>query len=204
MNSQFYNPSGFKNIYVTSDLHGFHKNIAKGSSNWDDKSGCRDFADQFVMTQYIVKQINSVVQPQDVLLHNGDWSFGGKQNIDLLRSMINCRTVCTIIGNHDEWLLKDDSFHKFFDWVGHYNEFYYHKIKFCQLHYPMASWNEKQRGAIALTGHEHSKFTYETRQLDCCIEHPGKDYKPFHIDEIYDMMMKRPITGGGHHKVGER
>lgn len=202
MNNQFFNPNGFKNIWVTSDLHFSHKNIIKGVSSWDDKSGCRDFQSITEHDQYIINRINTVVDRQDVLIHLGDFSFGGKENLIRARESINCSTVVSLFGNHTECLHKDEELQKLFQWNGWYNEFYKSKVLFCQFHFPCISWNEKQKGSIMLSGHEHNKLIYENRQLDCCIE--GNSYVPYHLDQIYDMMMKRPITGQGHHVVGER
>lgn len=95
------------NIWFTSDTHGYHKNICKGSTSWDNDANqnngqsCRDFKDQFEMTDKLVESINKYVKEDDILYHLGDWSFGGIDKIWELRKRINCKNIHLILGNHD-------------------------------------------------------------------------------------------------------
>ncbi len=73
-------PFSKEQVFLTSDTHAWHKNIAKGTSTW--KTGHRDFIDQDEMTEVIIDNINKIVKPSDCLIHHGDWSFGGADNID--------------------------------------------------------------------------------------------------------------------------
>src|SRR3990167_11008230 len=98
-------------IWFTSDSHGYHKNICSGSTSWDltDKSGmtCRDFKNEYEMTNHIIKQINKCVKEDDVLYHCGDFTFGGKDKIHLFRSQLICKTIHLCYGNHDEHIRKN-------------------------------------------------------------------------------------------------
>lgn len=199
MNSQYYNPNGFKNIWFTSDLHYGHKNFVFGTSNWPCKTKCRQFQTVEDMNNHLINRINEFVMPQDVLIHLGDWSFGGKDNIPLARSRINCQSVVTLIGNHDEHFLKDESLHYNFTWVGHYNEFRKSKILICKFHYPMSVWHENNKGSFHLHGHSHHSFQNIGKSMDVGIDAPDRDYKPYHIDEVFDILSKKEIVALDHH-----
>ena len=89
-------------VWIISDTHYGHKNIVKGTSDWTDKSRCRNFLNILDMNRFLVKEINSKVKEDDILIHLGDWSFGGIENIWDFRKMIICKTIHLVYGNHDE------------------------------------------------------------------------------------------------------
>jgi calcineurin-like phosphoesterase family protein len=95
------------NIYFTSDTHYHHKNICRGTSQWDrfgegsSHQSTRDFATLEEMNQAIVDGINNKVGADDILYHLGDWSFGGLEQIWNFRKQINCKNIHLIFGNHD-------------------------------------------------------------------------------------------------------
>jgi calcineurin-like phosphoesterase family protein len=64
-------------LFFTSDTHYNHTNICRGISNWDGRRGTRDFNSLDEMNASIIDGINSTVGEDDVLVHLGDWSFGG-------------------------------------------------------------------------------------------------------------------------------
>jgi calcineurin-like phosphoesterase family protein len=75
------------NIWVTSDTHYNHKNICRGVTDWRTQDGSipekqtRNFSNLEKMNNAIVNNINEVVGQDDVLIHLGDWSFGGFEKI---------------------------------------------------------------------------------------------------------------------------
>lgn len=102
-----------KNIWVTSDTHYGHKNICRGVTEWrtvDNKipiTQTRDFPTIDKMNDTIVKNINSVVNQNDILIHGGDWSFGGIENIWNFYNRLNCKNIYLILGNHDHHIERD-------------------------------------------------------------------------------------------------
>lgn len=94
-------------IWFTSDIHGFHKNITRGTSQWDGSRSLRDFNDPELMTYEIVDGINKYVKPDDILFDSGDWTFDGIERIWELRKMINCKNIYKICGNHDLKIFKN-------------------------------------------------------------------------------------------------
>jgi calcineurin-like phosphoesterase family protein len=89
-------------IFFSSDIHFGHKNICKGVSTWEDKSGCRDFDSVEKMNETIINNINEKVGKDDILYFLGDWSFGNIANIWNFRKRIYCRNIEFTIGNHDQ------------------------------------------------------------------------------------------------------
>jgi calcineurin-like phosphoesterase family protein len=76
-----------RNIWFTSDTHYNHTNICRGVTNWRTPNGdipekqTRPFETIDRMNDTIVNNINSVVGQDDILIHLGDWSFGGFDKI---------------------------------------------------------------------------------------------------------------------------
>jgi calcineurin-like phosphoesterase family protein len=98
-----------QNLFFTSDTHFGHTNICRGVSKWDlTRPGkTRDFKTLEEMNQAIVDGINSVVGQDDYLVHLGDWSFGGIDNIWNLRKQILCKNIILVFGNHDHHIARN-------------------------------------------------------------------------------------------------
>ena len=94
-------------LWFTADTHFGHKNIVSKESNWENKSGCRDFLTKEEMSQNIVESINKYVKEDDILIHLGDWSFGGIENIWKYRKQIVCKNIYLTLGNHDNSIRKN-------------------------------------------------------------------------------------------------
>lgn len=173
------------NIFFTSDTHFGHANIAgKNVSKWED--GYRDFSSVEAMNQELVKQINKIVKPNDVLYHLGDWSFGGIDNIWKFRKQINCQNIHLILGNHDhhieenkilpnvERVSKEDwSFidklpartdsnfvnaQELFSSVSHYKEIKIANKMVVLSHYSHRIWHGSHKEWFHLYGHSHDSL----------------------------------------------
>jgi calcineurin-like phosphoesterase family protein len=94
-------------VWFTSDTHGYHKNIAKGSSKWPENTGQRDFENEFEMTNHLIKRINAFVKPNDYLFHNGDVTFGGRNRLFEFLNKINCNNIYVTPGNHDHHITNN-------------------------------------------------------------------------------------------------
>ena len=65
------------NIWFCSDLHGFHKNICRGVSEWKGRlDATRDFPDIETMNKSILKGVNDNVEPNDIMFFLGEISTG--------------------------------------------------------------------------------------------------------------------------------
>jgi len=193
-----------KNIWITADSHYGHKNICRGVTDWRTPSGeipiesTRDFPTIDKMNAAIVNNINSCVGQDDILIHGGDFSFGGFENIEKFRSQIMCKNIYLILGNHDHWIKKNkNDIRLLFSDVDNRAEFYFSKILIVIDHYPLLSWNELKNGSIMLHGHTHlpndRKFG-SGRIMDVGID-SHNEFRAYNlIDEIIPIMLKRPIA----------
>jgi calcineurin-like phosphoesterase family protein len=161
------------------------------------------------MTEAVIENVNKVVKENDTLLHLGDWSFGGIDNIKKLRHAINCKNVQNWLGNHDKsrWFY-DDSIKSLFQEV--YNRPVNLKLagyEFILWHYSILQWDRKHHGVIHCFGHSHNTLTPWINQhlpnakmkdvgLDC---HP--EFRPFNLDEILAEMNNKVDEPLDHHNT---
>jgi calcineurin-like phosphoesterase family protein len=203
------------NIYFTSDTHYHHKNIVRGTSDWEDKSRCRDFDTLEEHNKVIVDNINAVVKENDILYHLGDWSFGGKEQIYNFRKQLNCKTIHLILGNHDQYIKISDFWKgigdaKMFSSVNDKLQVKYANKLFILNHFAERVWDKSHKGSIMLHGHSHGtldklqpEFTSPTwigdnyfiknyKTMDVGID-THSEFRPYHLGEILDIMDKKEI-----------
>lgn len=195
--------------YVISDFHAYHVNLAEGTSKWGPDHAKRPFKNEIEMTECIAHNINSVVKSDDRLICLGDWSLGGKLNIEKSRKLINCSNVDLILGNHDNChgkvfnpQIRDNlKASDLFGLYKFYHEEFIEKKYFVFFHYPIYSWNHMNSGSIHLHGHTHSspenKFFNGGLSMDVGLD--GNNYMPYLINDIIEIMNSRPIASGRHH-----
>lgn len=196
-------------IYVTADTHLNHKNICRGTSQWTPvpsdgipgiENSTRPFDTLEEMNEYIIGNINSIVMPDDILIHLGDFAFGARKEIPALRDRINCNMIYLIAGNHD-YCFKSKSrlyYELAFQDILTYKELRHKGILFSMSHYPLGSWNEIGKGGINLHGHCHGNYTRTIgRQMDVGID--CSNYLPMSLNDIYNIMMDvEPVLVDGH------
>jgi calcineurin-like phosphoesterase family protein len=210
-------------VFFCSDPHYNHKSLVRGTSNWEDKSPCRDFTTLEEHDDTLVANINKTVPVNGVLFCLGDWSFGPlagekETRIREFRSRIKCRTVYLIEGNHDEAISKNlNNVQKIFSGVFKYLEVTFvnpyigleqgikaKKHKVIMMHYPIRSWNHIRSGAWMLYGHCHSSLKdmivngKVQKTMDVGFDtHP--EFRPYSYQEIKEIMSKREIFTEDHH-----
>lgn len=197
--------------YLGHVTHYGHKNICRGVTDWRTKDGeipidsTRDFVSIDQMNDAIVNNINNLVGQDDILIHVGDFSFGGFENIRKFRERIMCNNIHLVLGNHDHHIKNNrDNIQELFTGVYDYLELVYNKNTFVLFHYPILSWNCISRGYIHLFGHQHSSPDKKFRagkSMDIGADTHEK-FCPYSLDEINKIMNKRPIgfnIGDDHH-----
>jgi calcineurin-like phosphoesterase family protein len=201
-------------IWITADSHYNHKNICRGVTEWRMPDGSipiaqtRDFLTIAKMNDMLVNGINSVVMQDDILIHLGDWSFGGFESIKEFWNRLVCKNIHLILGNHDRHIKKNrDNIRNLFLSVEKSDDEY--KINGYTLHlehYPLLSWRDIKKGNIHLHGHTHlmgDKRFGVGRRMDIGIDgHP--EFRPYDLlKEVIPTMLKRPIAydlgGDDHH-----
>jgi len=191
-------------LWFTSDTHYNHINICRATTRWTDAdSVTRDFASLEKMNEELVYWINRRVAQDDILIHLGDWSFGGFEIIKEFRDRIVCQNIHLVLGNHDHHIERNrndiqslfSSVNQYLDldvrwWIGKKKEC----VRFICMHYPIASWNGMNDGAIHLHGHVHLPKHLRMaagKAIDVGVD--GNDLEPIEMDDILIKMVSRPI-----------
>lgn len=202
------------NIYITSDTHFGHANIAGPTiSKWGE--GYRNYKSVSDMNEDIIKNINKTVGYDDVLYHLGDWSFGGIENIWNFRKRINCKEIHLILGNHDHHI-EDDKLvltdkglqpaQELFTSVQYYKEVKINGKMFVFSHYSHRIWHGSHKGWYHVYGHSHDSLDRNTPGygksmdggIDSAIRILGSP-RPFAVSEITQILDKRGIEFVDHH-----
>lgn len=153
-------------VFITSDSHYNHNNMCRGTSLWRTSDGLvpvdstRDFKTLDEMNRAIIDNINTVVGQDDILIHGGDFSFGGFENIPKFRNQIYCKTIHHVLGNHDDHIKKNkNNYQDLFTSVSDIIllDFNYKgdKSRLIIQHHPIQSWRDLNQGTIHLHGHTH-------------------------------------------------
>lgn len=168
--------NGIKNVFFSSDLHLFHKNVLKF-----DK---RPFTDVYEMHESLVERWNEVVSKNDVVIYLGDLSFAKRSDLDEVKNIINNLNgvIHYVIGNHDDSneIKKTGRFASINDYLEvniTYTPTIGLKTKqlFCCMHYPIYSWNKAHYGSIMCHGHCHGNL------------HHGEDASFYHNRKVIDV-----------------
>lgn len=199
-------------LWFTSDTHYNHANICSATTRWKDPVTLREFKTLEHMNAHLVDNINSVVGQDDILIHLGDWSFGGFEKIQEFRDKIVCKNVHLITGNHDHHIENNrDNCQSLFSSVNKYVELSVTKddVKqsFVLMHFPLASWNDMARSAIHLHGHVHLSPRHRIgpgKMMDVGVD--GNDLKPISVGEVLTLMERQPVKSMlevDHHEIVE-
>lgn len=191
-------------LFFTSDTHYNHSNICSATTSWTKGEGStRKFDSLEKMNDTLVNNINEVVGENDILFHLGDWSFGGFDKIPEFRNRIICKNVHLLLGNHDHHIEKNkEDIRRLFSSVNQYLEL---QVKYNMntpiqgvvnlvlMHYPIASWNNMNKGWIHLHGHVHlpsNKRIAQGRAMDVGVD--GNNLKPVSLKEVLGLR-ERPV-----------
>jgi len=189
-------------VWITSDTHYSHINICQGVTNWRTPDGkiptdqTRGFLDVERMNTAIVDNINEVVGQDDVLIHLGDWSFGGFENIEEFHNRLNCKNIHLVLGNHDHHIDRNkDNIRGLFKSVSWFEQFHYQGETIECCHYPISSWNGLRKGRIHLHGHCHLPFDKKIsngRRMDVGMD-GNLDFAPYNLHDVIKLLKKQEI-----------
>jgi calcineurin-like phosphoesterase family protein len=190
------------NVWITSDTHYSHKNICRGVTAWRTKEGeipvsqTRDFATIEKMNSTIVNNINEVVGQDDMLVHLGDWSFGGFEQVREFWDRIICKNIHLVLGNHDHHIENNrDGSQGLFKSVSHYNTLEIGQFKFRLMHYPISSWDGLGKGVMHLHGHCHLPNNLKLskgQRMDVGMD-GHTEFRPYNVyREVVSLLRNRP------------
>lgn len=200
-----------QNLFITSDTHYHHKNICRGVTDWRTADGqipisqTRDFKTLEAMNSTIVNNINEKVGQDDILIHLGDWSFGGFDSIKEFRNRIVCKNIYLAYGNHDHWIENNrDGIQEIFTKTFQYTTLQLTfppiaknppiKHEFVLMHYPLCSWHDMNKGRFHLFGHVHlppDKKLMAGRSMDVGMD--GNNLYPYNIKDVIKKLSGRPV-----------
>jgi calcineurin-like phosphoesterase family protein len=193
----------FPDVWVTSDTHYNHANICRGTTSWRKPDGSipiketRDFKNLNLMNDTIVNNINSIVKEDDILIHLGDWSFGGFESIQKFRDRIICKNIHLILGNHDHHIENNkENIQELFLSVSQYTKLLYKYKTFVLSHYPIQSWDGLNKGHIQLHGHVHLPTNLrfgKGKKMDVGMDGHSM-FGVYNMDDIIRIMDKREIA----------
>lgn len=167
-------PSG--KLWFTSDTHFNHANIIKYCS--------RPFADVEAMNAEMIHRWNDRVQPEDVVLHMGDFALGKAEAMPPIFGQLNGYKHL-IRGNHDSKKTTE------LGWVEVLSE---NMVKtelgtFYCVHNPAAAQGWLKKGTVVIHGHLHGTMDlhpfpkkdglkYVDAGVDCW------DYRPVSLEDL--------------------
>lgn len=170
--------------FVTSDIHLFHKNILKFESE------SRPFSSLDEMHNVIINNWNSKITNDDIVYILGDISFGKlNETVDIL-VQLNGKKLILISGNHDNQLVRQESFRTCFSQIFPLLEIKVNGKDYTLCHYPMLSWNKSHINSYQLFGHLHSKWKGNNQQLNVGMD--CHNLTPINFDDIPSLLSKLP------------
>lgn len=204
-------------VFFTSDTHFNHTNICRGVSKWEGnrENRTRDYDTLNQMNIDLVDNINMLVMEDDILIHLGDWSFGGFDSITEYRNQLNCKNIHLFLGNHDHHILNNkNNVRELFASVNEQRLVTIvmpplvkngpsEKHQFVLSHYPIASWQNMGDGVMHLHGHIHTPHQFKVglgRMMDVGID-GNPDFKPYTIQQVLKLIANRPIKSLLHHQL---
>jgi calcineurin-like phosphoesterase family protein len=192
-------------LFFTSDTHYAHSNICSATTKWDNASNMtREFNSLDKMNATLVNNINNMIGEDDILIHLGDFSFGGFDKIQEFRSRILCKNIHLVLGNHDHHIERNkEGVQSLFSSVQDYlrlevrkpvSKTMMERFNFVCMHYPIASWHDMNQGVIHLFGHVHLPNHLKImngKAMDVGVD--GNGLEPISLDKVLNLMKNQPI-----------
>lgn len=192
-------------LFFTSDTHYAHSNICSATTKWEGASNMtREFNSLDHMNTTLVNNINNMVGEDDILIHLGDFSFGGFDKIQEFRDRIVCKNIHLVLGNHDHHIERNkEGVQDLFSSVQQYlrlevrrpvSKSMMDRYTFVCMHYPIASWHDMNQGVIHLHGHVHLPAhlrVAEGKAMDVGVD--GNGLEPISLNEVLSIMKNREI-----------
>lgn len=141
-------------ILYTSDLHFGHSNVIKFNH--------RPFLDREEMDQFLIRNWNDRVQPDDDVYILGDICYHSDKTADwYLRQLKGHKHL--ILGNHDGPILDNPKALHYLEDVEKMMHIEDNGKQICLCHFPIAEWNGYFHGSWHIYGHIHNRKneTYE-------------------------------------------
>lgn len=159
--------------FFTGDEHFSHFNIIKYCN--------RPFATAQEMNDTIITNYNSVVRPEDVIVHLGDFVFGGPEDAETLIKRLPGKHIF-LRGNHDKWQVRG----KYPDML----ELTIDGQHIVACHYAMRVWNRSHFNAWQIYGHSHGTLPPVGKQWDVGVD--NNRFFPVSFAQLKEIMNNQP------------
>ncbi len=166
--------------WFTADFHFGHANIMRYCS--------RPFATVDEMDHAILERLNASVKANDILYFLGDFCMGSQTRAIAYRRRIRCKKIFAVPGNHDKQARK---LREEFAWLDHLAEVSIHGQPIVLCHYALRVWNRSNHGSWQLYGHSHGRLADIPNSLSMDVGVDTHHFRPWHYDEIDDLMRKK-------------
>lgn len=183
-------------IFVTSDLHFWHKNILELSPHTRPFNSVED------MNDFLVNEWNKVVGVDDIVYNLGDVSFGNLEQTRSVLKRLNGKHYL-ITGNHDQVITKNISVftqedkhdgNKILEEVSNYKEIKYGRNTVVLFHYPICEWNKAHYGSYHLCGHIHdAKHPLESMARAMNVGFDNTNKVVVELGSLLSMLAIRPV-----------
>jgi len=140
--------------YYIADTHFGHENILKLSK--------RPFESIKEMDKAIIENWNNRVTDSDNIYILGDFAYKSQDPISYLKKLKGKKHL--IIGNHDNKLLSNKKYEKYFSSVTFIKTVNDSGKRIICCHYPMVEWDGYYRNTLHFYGHIHNNFENSTNQ----------------------------------------
>lgn len=174
----------YSDLFFTADTHFFHNNIIQYCN--------RPFENVWDMNERLIQRWNSVVSKNDIIIHCGDFIFGGKREWENILSRLNGKIVLCP-GDYDELSsIPVDKFLLVSDIVEltiEDKEIVDNQQSIVCCHYPMSIWNGKNKGFWHVRGHMHGTIRSQFNQYDVGVD--CNNYTPIDYNTLKTIMTKQ-------------
>ena len=133
-------------VFFTSDTHFYHSNIINFCG--------RPFKNVEVMNETLIANWNSVVGPDDIVFHLGDFCLGGSAEWTNILNRLNGK-IYLIVGNHDIKNLRQGYYSRF-EHIAMQMHIEVDKQKIYLNHCPFLCYGGAYRDTWQLFGHVHT------------------------------------------------
>ena len=133
-------------VFFTSDTHFYHSNIINFCG--------RPFKNVEVMNETLIANWNSVVGPDDIIFHLGDFCLGGSAEWANILNRLNGK-IYLIVGNHDLKNIRKGYYKRFEDVVMQMH-IEVDKQRIYLNHCPFLCYGGAYRDTWQLFGHVHT------------------------------------------------
>lgn len=160
-------------IWITSDTHFHHENIIRYEN--------RPFRSKEEMNESLIARWNSVVKPEDLVYHLGDFGLGRPADMLTIRKLLNGK-ITLIRGNHDDALGK--LLEMGFDSICNELTLQYKNWQFHMTHIPQADllYDTTNHNMINIHGHIHGKNRATMNRINVSCD--AWDYTPVTLEDL--------------------